>query len=389
MLTQITHANIVLPDKVLYDGCCCLKDGVIHHIGEAPFSTDCTVIDAEGCWLLPGFIDIHCHGGSGYDFMDASASEMQSISRFHLAHGTTTLLATTMTGSWEEITGTLDHIADLINSGRQLTIHGVHLEGPWLNPKQCGAQDVSCMDLPSTEKMDALLKKYPFIERISAAPELPGGLAVGLAGKDKGLVMSVAHTDADFATVQQAADHGYSLMTHLYSGMKLTERVDLYRVAGAVEAGLYDDRLYVELIADGKHLPDSLLKLIYKCKGTDRICLITDATRGAGLPEGTQTRLRKCATSSELVVEDGVAKLADRTAFAGSVATTDRLLRVMHLQAGISLPEVSRMLSSVPAEIMGYPDRGSITIGKRADLVLLDSQFSVKSVFLGGKIYES
>lgn len=389
MLTQIVHANIVLPDKVLYNGCCCLKDGVIHHIGDQPFSTDCAVIDAQGCWLLPGFIDIHCHGGAGHDFMDASTSEMQSISRFHLAHGTTTLLATTMTGTWGEITGALDHIADLINSDRQLTIHGVHLEGPWLNPKQCGAQDISCMDLPSTEKMDALLKKYPFIERISAAPELPGGLAVGLAGKDRGIVMSVAHTDADFEVVEEAADHGYSLMTHLYSGMKLTERVDLYRVAGAVEAGLYDDRLYVELIADGKHLPDSLLKLIYKCKGTERICLITDATRGAGLPEGTNTRLRKCATSSELVIEDGVAKLADRTAFAGSVATTDRLLRVMHLHAGISLPEVSRMLSAVPAKIMGYQDRGSITIGKRADLVLLNQAFSVKSVILGGEIYES
>lgn len=389
MLTQIIHANIVLPDEILVNGCCCLSDGVIHHIGKKPFSTDCAVIDAQGCWLLPGFIDIHCHGGAGHDFMDASTSEMQSISRFHLAHGTTTLLATTMTGSWEEITGALDKIAELINGNQHLTIHGVHLEGPWLNPKQCGAQDISCMDLPGTKKLDALLQKYPFIERISVAPELPGGLAVGLAGQNKGLVMSVAHTDADFAMVQQAADHGYTLMTHLYSGMKLTERVDLYRVAGAVEAGLYDDRLYVELIADGKHLPDSLLKLIYKCKGTDRICLITDATRGAGLPEGTQTRLRKCATSSGLVIEDGVAKLADRTAFAGSVATTDRLLRVMHLQAGISLPEVSRMLSAVPAKLMGYHDRGSITIGKRADLVLLDQAFSVKSVILGGEIYES
>lgn len=389
MLTQIIHANIVLPDEILYDGCCCLSNGVIRHIGKEPLGDDSTVIDAKGAWLLPGFIDIHCHGGAGHDFMDASIAEMQSISQFHLAHGTTTLLATTMTGTWEEITGALDKLAALMQSNHSLTIHGVHLEGPWLNPRQCGAQDTSCMDLPSTKKMDALLKQYPFIERISAAPELPGGLAAGLAGKEKGLVMSVAHTDADFAMVQQAADHGYTLMTHLYSGMKLTERVDLYRVAGAVEAGLYDDRLYVELIADGKHLPDSLLKLIYKCKGTDRICLITDATRGAGLPEGTNTRLRKCATSSELVIEDGVAKLADRTAFAGSVATTDRLLRVMHLQAGISLPEVSRMLSAVPAKVMGYHDRGSISIGKRADLVLLDPQFSVKSVILGGEIYES
>ena len=274
MLTQIIHANIVLPDRVLYDGCCCLSDGVIHHIGKEPISDSCSVIDAQGYWLLPGFIDIHCHGGAGHDFMDASIPEIQSISRFHLAHGTTTLLATTMTGHWNEITGALDKIASLIRSNQNLTIHGVHLEGPWLNPRQCGAQDISCMDTPSAEKLNMLLEKYPFIERISIAPELPGGLSTGLAGQEKGLVMSVAHTDADFAVVQQAADHGYTLMTHLYSGMKLTQRVELYRVAGAVEAGLYDDRLYVELIADGKHLPASLLKLVYKCK-VRKMALVT------------------------------------------------------------------------------------------------------------------
>lgn len=388
MHTQIIHANIVLPDRVLMDGICSILDGKIYQISERAIPCSGTVMDAKGCWLLPGFIDIHCHGGSGCDFMDASADEMRSISRFHLAHGTTTMLATTMTGHWEEIFRTLDCIAQLKDENRLLTIHGVHLEGPWLNPRQCGAQDVSCMDIPRPEKLNALLQKYPFIERVSAAPELPGGLDTGLAGKMKGVVMSVAHTDADFAMVQNAAENGYNLMTHLYSGMKLTERVDLYRVAGAVEAGLYDDRLYVELIADGKHLPDSLLKLVYKCKGADKICLITDATRGAGLPEGTVTKLRKCAESSQIVIEDGVAKLADRTAFAGSVATADRLLRVMHQQAGVNLVEVSRMLSGVPARVMGYEDRGSIEIGKRADLVLLDPQLNVKNVFLGGKMYE-
>ncbi len=383
MQKQIIHANIVLPDRIIFDGSCAFSDGFITYAGEnnAPLCADIT--DAEGAWLLPGFIDIHCHGGDGSDFMDADIESGRRISAFHLAHGTTTLLATTMTGSWDEIYKALDCISSLIKE--ENNIDGVHLEGPWFSPKQCGAQDPSCMDSPSPEKLKALIEKYPFIKRISVAPELEGGMSTGKAGREAGIVMSVGHTDADFAAVTEAADNGYSLMTHLYSGMKMTERVELYRVAGAVEAGLYDDRLYVELIADGKHLPVELLKYVYKLKGADKISLITDATRGAGLPDGTVTYLREGVEGSKTVIEDGVAKLYDRTGFAGSVASADRLLRVMHLDAGIPLTHVSRMMSGVPAEIMGYTDRGTIEVGKRADLLIFDSEFNIKNVYIKGE----
>lgn len=383
MKTQFINANIVLPDGVLQGGVCAVGDGIIDYVGTQPQAADET-IDAKGAWLLPGFIDIHCHGGNGFDFMDATVDEMRQIADFHLKHGTTTLLATTMTGTWEEIYLALDRLSELLASDAPTPIHGVHMEGPWFNPAQCGAQDISCMDTPDPERLKQLAAKYPFIERVSAAPELENGLAFGRTGKELGLVVSAGHTDADFCEIQQAADNGYSLMTHLYSGMRLTERRNLYRVAGAVEAALYDDRLYVELISDGKHLPPELLKLVYKIKGTDRICLITDATRGAGLPDGTKTRIRK--QGAEIVIDDGVAKLVDMTAFAGSVATTDRLLRVMHREAGIDLVNASRMLSGVPAKLMGYADRGSIEPGKRADLVLLDQNLQIKKVVFGGEV---
>ena len=387
MRRKITNVNIVLPDKILYAGVCCYSDGIIDYIG-----TDKSVIadqsqDGQGNWLLPGFIDIHCHGGFGHDFMDASTDEMRQIAEFHLKHGTTTLLATTMTGTWDEIFASLDRLTELIESDDPVTIHGVHMEGPWFNPAQCGAQDTTCMDTPDPQRLKQLIEKYPFIERVSAAPELPNGLAFGNTGKELGLVVSAGHTDADFAQIVKAADNGYSLMTHLYSGMRLTERRNLYRVAGAVEAGIFDDRLYVELICDGKHLPPELLKMVCKFKGTDKVCLITDATRGAGLPDGTQTRIRKNVPGTEIVIDDGVAKLLDMTAFAGSVATTDRLLKVIHKDAGIDLVEASKMLSGVPAKIMGYTDRGSITIGNRADLVMMDPDLNIVNIILGGNNY--
>lgn len=384
MMEQIVNATIVLPDGVLTGGVCAFSDGVINYIGTQPREGARTVCDAKGAWLLPGFIDIHCHGGDGYDFMDASPEQMEQIARFHLSHGTTTLVATTMTDRWPAIYGALERFEQLVRSGRQLTLHGVHLEGPWLNPEQCGAQDTSRMDLPNAEKLRELVEQYHFIERISAAPELPGGLELGREGQRAGVIMSAAHTDADFDQILQAADNGYTLMTHLFSGMKMTVRKNSYRTAGAVEGALYDDRLFVEVIADGRHLPPSLLKLVHKCKGAQQVCLITDAMRAAGMPEGSRTRLGSMEEGVDVMVEDSVAKLMDRRAFAGSVATTDRLLRVMHREAGIDMMDVSCMMSGTPARVMGYTDRGAIEEGKRADLVLMDHELQIKRVFLAG-----
>ena len=386
VLSQIINAKILLPNGQWLEGTCAFQDGILSYIGTDPLEDATTILDAAGDYLLPGFIDLHCHGGNGYDFMDASPSEMLEISRFHLRHGTTTMVATTMTDRWEAIEAALDRTAELFSRGESLTIHGVHLEGPWLNPLQCGAQDTQKMDVPNTEKLRALIEKYPFVERISAAPELDGGMELGAEGSKLGLVMSIAHTDADCTQVEEAASSGYSLMTHLYSGMKMTHRKNAYRTAGAVEGGLLDDRISVEIIADGKHLPTALLKLVYKVKGPQRVCLVTDAVRGAGMQEGTHFRLGRNCDGVDAVIEDEVAKLPDRTSFAGSVATTDRLLRVMHLDAGIPLNSVSQMLSETPARVMGYHDRGSIMLGKRADLVLLNKDLKIDKVILGGKL---
>ena len=380
MKRQIVHAKIVLPNRVLEDGVCVFDDGVIEYIGDE-IQSGIQTHDAGGNYLVAGFIDLHCHGGKGLDFMDASESEMTEIARFHLSHGTTGLYATTMTDKIENIEKALDTYAQIQNP---LTLLGVHLEGPWFSPKQCGAQGVDEMSTPSQAQLKAWLDKYPFIKRVSLAPELANAMQVGNYGKERGVVMSIGHTDADFDTVLLASDNGYSLMTHLYSGMKGVERKNAFRIAGAVEGGLYADNLFVEIIADGRHLPESLLKYIVKIKGEDKVCLITDGTRGSGKNNGDSFILGKKDGGVYAIIEDEVAKLPDKSSFAGSVATADRLFQVM-IKAGFSITAVSKMSSLVPAKVMGLKAQGEIAVGKRADLVLLNDDYQVEKVIFNGE----
>jgi N-acetylglucosamine-6-phosphate deacetylase len=182
----------------------------------------------------------------------------------------------------------------------------------------------------------------------------------GKACRELGVIASVAHSDATFSDIEEAVKNGYTVMTHLYSGMKGTERVNAYRVAGAVEAGLYFDELYTEVIADGKHLPLELLRFIYKCKGADKVCLVTDASRAAGLPDGGTTTGISRADKDVIIIEDGVAKMPDRKSFAGSAATFDLLFRTMAKAIGNDLVALCKMASLTPSRAMGFTDRGEI-----------------------------
>ena len=381
MRTLIKNGKVVTSEKVM-KGCVAFTDGVIDYVGTAPVEAD-EIIDAEGGFIVPGFIDIHCHGGNNLEFMDASVEEIGSIAEFHKSHGTTTLFATTLAADDGETLEALDRLAQYKNAHPNSTIYGVHLEGPWLNPAQCGAQNTSYMKLPDAAELRALKEKYPFIYKVGAAPELEGGAEFGEEGKRLGIVMSPAHTDGTFADMEEALRHGYNVMTHLYSGMKGTERKNAYRVAGAVEAGLYFDAYYAEIIADGKHLPIELLKYIYKAKGPDRICMITDAIRAAGLPNGAETKIGSLKRGLDVIVEDDVAKMPDRQSFAGSTATTDRLYRTMAKAIGTKpegLVALSKMSSLTPAKLMGLTDRGEIAEGKIADICILTPDLELKEV---------
>ena len=379
MKTAIINAKIVTSTAVLSGYVCGIENGQIVYLGKADFSSD-EVIDAQGGYLVPGFIDLHCHGGNGLEFMDASEEEMKAIADFHLSHGTTSMLATTLTASEEETISAIEtfqrYKAKTVNG----TLAGLHLEGPWLNAAQCGAQNVEYMKQPKPETLQKMKAAYPTILRVGAAPELDGGLEFGNMGKSLGIVMSPAHTDADFSEIERAKDNGYTIMTHLYSGMKGVTRKNSYRIAGAVEAGLYFDEYFVEIIADGKHLPIELLKFIYKCKGADKICLITDAIRASGMPNGAETKIGSLKQGLPVIVEDDVAKMPDRQGFAGSTATCDRLYRTMAQAIGKDMVALSKMASLTPARAMGWTDVGEIAVGKRADLLILNEDLQIEKI---------
>ena len=385
MRTVIRNARIVTYDKVL-DNCeLSILDGKIEAIAEHIENAD-SVIDAGGEWLVPGFIDVHCHGGNGYEFMDASAEEIARIADFHLAHGTTTLYATTLASNNTELKCALATLGEYLKKTPHGTVIGAHLEGPWLNPEQCGAQNPEHIRPYREGEFSALVAEFSFIKRISAAPEIEGGCAVAEEAKTLGIVSSVAHTSADFCGIERAISHGYSLITHLYSGMYGVRREKSFRIAGAVEGALYFDELCVELIADGCHLPSELLRFVYKIKGSDRICLVTDAIRAAGMPDGAKTKIGSLKSGLDVVVEDGVAKLPSRESFAGSAATFDRLYRTMAEATGADMVELSRMASSTPARVMHLSDRGRIEAGLRADLLIMDKNLKIKNVILNGEM---
>ena len=384
MRTLIINASVVTRDEVLENASVAFEDGKIIYVGKEKIAAD-EIIDVAGDYVVPGFVDIHCHGCLGLAFNGASVADVKTIADYHLTRGTTTLLATTSTSDMTEIEEALENCEEHIRTEKKTNIAGIHMEGPWLSPAQCGAQATSYMLTPSADQLRGLKKKYPSIIRIGAAPELEFGMEFGRCARELGLNASIAHSDADFIKVGEALENGYNLMTHLYSGMKGTERKNAYRIAGAVEGGLYFDDMYVEIIADGKHLPIELLKYIYKLKGRDKICLITDAIRAAGLPNGSTTTGVSAASKALVIVEDDVGKVADRSCFAGSTATTDRLYRTMASAIGRDMGSLSRMASLTPASLMGFEDRGEIAEGKRADIVILNDALEVESVYLNGE----
>ena len=385
---KIINGTLLTPHRQIRNGTLLVIDGRIADISERDIEVaEAEVLDAAGRYVVPGFIDLHIHGGGGHDFMDGSVDAFLRIAETHARYGTTAMVPTTLTSETAALYKTLDNYEEANrknNAGAQFL--GMHLEGPYFAQSQRGAQDPRYIRDPDPAEYEAILAHSNSITRWSAAPELPGALAFGRRLREKNILAAVAHTEAIHEDVVLAAENGYSLMTHLYSAMLGVTRRNAFRYAGAVESAFLLDEMDVEIIADGIHLPPPLLKLVYKIKGPDRIALITDAMRAASLPPGDSI-LGPRDNGLRVLVEDGVAKLPDRTSFAGSVVTADRLVRTMVQQADVPLLDAIRMITATPARIMGVDSRkGSLTIGKDADLVLFDEDIRVSMTMVGGRV---
>jgi N-acetylglucosamine-6-phosphate deacetylase len=385
---KIYNGTLLTPYRTIPNGTVVITGDKITEMGEGDISVaGAKEIDAGGKYISPGFIDIHVHGGGGHDFMDGSVDAFLKIAETHARYGTTSMLPTTLTSEKEELlqTLTLYKQADKQNLAGAAFL-GMHLEGPYFAMNQRGAQDPRYIRNPDPEEYKDILSHSSDIRRWSAAPELDGSIAFARYLKSKGILVALAHTDAIYEEALIGFENGFTLATHFYSCMTGVTRKNVFRYAGVVECAYLIDEMDVEVIADGIHCPPPLLKLIYKIKGVDRIALITDSMRAAGMPPG-ESILGSKHNGLKVIVEDGVAKLPDRSSFAGSVATTDRLVRTMVKMAGVPLLDAVRMATKTPASILGIGQRkGSLTPGKDADVVIFDENIEIQQTIVKGRV---
>lgn len=385
---KIYNGKIITPAKIIDGGCVLIEGDTIIEVSENNIDiADVTEIDAKGKYVSPGFIDIHVHGGGGYDFMDATETAFLTIAETHARYGTTAMLPTTLTSTKALLIQTLDAFENAKTkntNGAQLL--GMHLEGPYISKNQPGAQDPRFIREPSEDEYKEILSNYSCIKRWSAAPELKGAIEFGRYLKSKNILPAIAHTDAIYEEVLEAFNNGYTLITHLYSAMSGVTRRNAYRYAGVIESAYIIDEMNVEIIADGIHLPSPLLKLVYKIKGAHKIALITDAMRAAGT-DLNESILGDAENGLKVIIEDGVAKLPDRSAFAGSIATADRLVKTMISIADVSLTDAIKMMTQTPAGILNIADKkGSIEKGKDADIVIFDEDINIETTIIKGRV---
>lgn len=374
--------------KILYLGE--IFDGYVYFDGEkivdvsreeCPVSEEC---DAGECYVSPGFIDIHTHGGGGFRF-EGSVDEIVEGCNFHLRHGTTSICPTVSAAEFVGMAQSVASIAQAKQDPRvKGSIIGAHLEGPYLSRKQAGAQCADFITEPKEQEYLPLLERHgSAIARWSYAPENDDDARFARTLQKYGVVASAGHTDATYDDMMLAADNGCRLVTHLYSCTSTVTRDHGFRRLGVIETAYLLDDMYVEIICDGKHLPPELIRLIYKIKGAERIALVTDSLALAG---SAQTRGRMQHT--EFIIEDGVCKLTDRSAFAGSIATADQLVRVAVKEAEIPVAEAVKMITETPARIMGLSHKGCLRPGSDADIVVFDGDINIKKVFAKGKEIE-
>ncbi len=383
MLTQIINGQILTPQGWLKDGSVLINDGKILEITNSDLAViGATVIDAKGMFIVPGFISMHCHGGGGHDFTEGTPEAFKTAAAAHLKHGSTTIFPTLSSTTFENIRLAAATCDQLMAEDADTTIMGLHIEGPYLNENMAGTQWKEFVKNPDPEEYKALVESTKCIKRWDISPELPGAHDFARYMTSKGILTAITHTEAEYQEIKDAFAAGFTHAAHFYNAMPGFHKRREYKYEGTVESVYLMDDMSVEVIADGVHLPATILKLVYKVKGVEKTCLVTDSLKFAGYTGET-------INDPNYVIENGVCKWADRQTLAGSIATADVLVQTMVKKAGIPLEDAVRMASETPARLIGIADtKGTLEKGKDADIVILDNDANVRCVFTKGKEVE-
>ncbi|MDE7263718.1 MAG: amidohydrolase family protein [Anaeroplasmataceae bacterium] len=379
----IKNGNVIFANRVEKTDLLLVNDRIAK-IGK--IEEDCETIDATGLYVSPGFIDIHSHGGNGYDYMTGTLEAFTSATTLHLQHGATSIVPTTVASDTEYTIHFLQQF-DILKNDEAIPARllGVHLEGPYLALKQKGAIPEKYIKNPLKEEYMRILESSSNILRWTIAPELEGAYELGDELFKRGINASIGHSCAEDFHVYEAVKHGFRSVTHMYSMTSSIVRINCYRHPGINEAAYLEDDLYLEAIADGHHLPDTLLKLMIKNKGYDKIILVTDSMSAAGFGDGL-FYLGNPEDHHQVLIKNHVGFMPDMSSFAGSVACADQLIRTM-LNIGTPIYEAVKMMSLNPAKLLHLEkELGSIEIGKKADIILFDAQVDVKQVYVNGDV---
>lgn len=383
MLTQIINAKILTPQGWLKDGSVIIRDNKILEVTNCDLAViGAEVIDAKGMYVVPGGVEMHVHGGGGRDFMEGTEDAFREAIAAHAKHGMTSIFPTLSSSTVPMIEKAVETCNKLM-AEKDSPVLGLHLEGHYLNIKKAGGQMPENIKDPDPNEYIPIVENSPCLARWDAAPELPGAIQFGKYCAAKGILPAIAHTQAEFKDVKAAYEAGFTHVTHFYNAMPGFHNKREYKYEGTVESVYLLDDMTVECVADGIHVPPTILRMVYKIKGVERMALITDALACAASDSDK-------AFDPRVIIEDGVCKLSDRSALAGSIATTDRLIRTMVEQVEVPLEDAIRMVSETPAKIMHVYDRkGSLAKGKDADILIMDEGLNIRCIWQMGKIIEN
>lgn len=379
MLTQIINGRIFTPQGWLNEGSVLMRDGKILEVTNCDLALiGARLIDAKGMYIVPGFICMHAHGGGGHDFTECTEEAFRTIIEAHTPYGATSFFPTLSSSSFDKLYQAAEVCEKLMNEPGSPVL-GLHIEGPYLNPRMAGNQFADQVKEVDEAEYKELVEHTHCIRRWDSAPEMPGALDFARYLRSKGIVAAISHTEAEYADICAAHEAGYTHAAHFYNAMPGFHKRREYKYEGTVESVYLTEGMSIELIADGKHLPGTILRLAYKLKGAENTCLVTDALSCAATDGSSFNDPR-------YIIENGVCKLADRSALAGSIATSDVLVRTM-VQAGVPLGDALRMASETPARIMGVADRkGALQKDMDADIVILDKELRVRAVWQAGNL---